>query len=421
MMRLLTCSALVALPLTLAISIRSTDVWDIATDIQGPERLNGVSYQEDVLVTFGDYQYVTFYSTTPAGYNNHHVNLGRRRIEPSVEPWEYLAFTDYVQRTMDGHNMISMGISGDGHVHLSFDHHDVPLNYRVSKTPIALEVPATWSESLFNEVVHELPGSQGPWTPLTYPRFELLGNGDLLMEFRIGPQWKPYGKYLEGYDNNAYINGLSYLDGRLYTSWTVRETPNADTNHDFYFAYSDDDGQTWFNSNGSTLPQPISTALDEPLVWEIPQNSRMVNQEGQLVDSAGRFHSLMRDNITGHHLYQHFMRDTDGTWSKSAINPSGLLGPDLYDPRGKLAADASGEYVIALLPVAATSETRIYVASAREKFRHWVLLTSIPNTSTEPLYDQVRLREYDVLSVFVRQAGSYPDRMLQVWDFKLEL
>ncbi|KAM0571189.1 hypothetical protein ACHAP9_003616 [Verticillium nonalfalfae] len=207
MMRLLTCSALVALPLTLAISIRSTDVWDIATDIQGPERLNGVSYQEDVLVTFGDYQYVTFYSTTPAGYNNHHVNLGRRRIEPSVEPWEYLAFTDYVQRT----------------------------------------------------------------------------------------------------------------------------------------------------------------------------------------------------------------------WSKSAINPSGLLGPDLYDPRGKLAADASGEYVIALLPVAATSETRIYVASTREKFRHWVLLTSIPNTSTEPLYDQVRLREYDVLSVFVRQAGSYPDRMLQVWDFKLEL
>lgn len=119
MMRPLTCSALAALPFTLAISIKSIDVWDIATDIQGPERLNGVSYQEDVLVTFGDYQYVTFYNTTPAGYNNHHVNLGRRRIEPSVEPWEYLAFTDYVQRTMDGHNMISMGISGDGHVHLS--------------------------------------------------------------------------------------------------------------------------------------------------------------------------------------------------------------------------------------------------------------------------------------------------------------
>ncbi|KAF3355058.1 UPF0317 protein [Verticillium dahliae VDG1] len=349
MMRPLTCSALAALPFTLAISIKSIDVWDIATDIQGPERLNGVSYQEDVLVTFGDYQYVTFYNTTPAGYNNHHVNLGRRRIEPSVEPWEYLAFTDYVQRTMDGHNMISMGISGDGH------------------------------------------------------------------------QWKPYGRYLEGDNNNAYINGLDYHEGRLFTSWTVRETPDANTNHGFYFAYSDDDGQTWLNSNGSALPRPISTALDEPLVWEIPQNSLMVNQEGQLVDSIGRFHSLMRDNITGHHLYQHYMRDTDGTWSKSAINPSGVQGPDLFDPRGKLASDASGEYLIALLPVAAKSEIRIYVATAREKFRYWVLLASISNTSTEPLYDQGRLREYDVLSVFVRQAGSYPDRKLQVWDFKLEL
>ncbi|RXG46323.1 hypothetical protein VDGE_20843 [Verticillium dahliae] len=300
MMRPLTCSALAALPFTLAISIKSIDVWDIATDIQGPERLNGVSYQEDVLVTFGDYQYVTFYNTT----------LRATTITMSI----------LAVRTMDGHNMISMGISGDGHVHLSFDHHDVPLNYRVSKTPIAFEVPATWSESLFNE---------------------LLSDGDLLLEFRIGQsgsgdsyihryssstqQWKPYGRYLEGDNNNAYINGLDYHEGRLFTSWTVRETPDANTNHGFYFAYSDDDGQTWLNSNGSALPQPISTALDEPLVWEIPQNSRMVNQEGQLVDSIGRFHSLMRDNITGHHLYQHYMRDTDGNDANSAFHD---VGPD---------------------------------------------------------------------------------------------
>ncbi|KAM0282048.1 hypothetical protein ACHAQH_003254 [Verticillium albo-atrum] len=427
--------ALAALPLTSAISVKSTESWDIGTDIQGAERLNGVSYQEDALVTFGNHQYVTFYNTTPAGYNNHHVNIGRRRIAPMVEAWEFLTFTDYVQQTMDGHNMISMGISGDGYIHLSFDHHDVPLNYRVSKTPIALDVPSTWSESLFNPAIHELPGSEGPWTPLTYPRFELLDSGDMLLEFRIGQsgsgdsyihryssttqQWQPYGKYLEGDDNNAYINGLDSLNGRLYTSWTVRETPNADTNHDFFFAYSDDDGQTWFNSNESALPQPISTTLDEPLVWEVPQNSRMVNQEGQLVDAQGRFHSLMRDNITGEFLYQHFLREVDGTWSKKAINPGGFPGPDLYDPRGKLAADASGEFLIALLPVAATSETRIYVARAKEAFQDWAVLAVIPNTSTEPLFDQHRLREHNVLSVFVRQAGSYPDRKLQVWDFTL--
>ena len=87
------------------------------------ESLQACMKQEDALITFGDNQYVTFYETTPAGYNNHYVKVGRRRVSPSVGDWEYLTLTDYVQKTMDGHNMISMGISGDGKIHLSFDHH----------------------------------------------------------------------------------------------------------------------------------------------------------------------------------------------------------------------------------------------------------------------------------------------------------
>lgn len=106
-----------------AVKIISTDHWDIGTDIEGSERLNGVSFQEDVLITFGNHQYVTFYSTTPAGYGNHYVNVGRRQVKPEVRAWEYLTLTDYVQKKLDGHNIISMGISGDGKIHLSFDHH----------------------------------------------------------------------------------------------------------------------------------------------------------------------------------------------------------------------------------------------------------------------------------------------------------
>lgn len=63
---------------------------------------------------------------------------------------------------------------------------DVPLNYRVSHEGIANYVPHHWDESLFGPVQHSLPGSEGPWDPLTYPRFESLQNGDMLMEFRIG-------------------------------------------------------------------------------------------------------------------------------------------------------------------------------------------------------------------------------------------
>ncbi|RBR07864.1 uncharacterized protein FIESC28_10482 [Fusarium coffeatum] len=423
---------------TSALTLKSTKHWTIGTDIQGSERLNGVSYQEDALITYGDYQYVTFYETAPAGYLNHFVRLGRRKIAPSVADWEYLTFEDYTQKTMDGHNMISMGISGDGKIHLSFDHHkDVPINYRVSKEGIAKEVPSKWSAELFGPVVHSLDGSEGPYSPLTYPRFEPLPNGDMLLEFRIGQsgsgdsyihryssstgKWTAQGMYIQGDDNNAYINGLDYLDGKLYTSWTVRETPDADTNHGVYFAYSNDDGKTWFNTNDTKLSKPISTSDESTLVWDIPQDSRMVNQEGQYIDTKGRFHVLMRDVLSGKHLYQHYLRDTSGKWTKNTINPAGLNGPDLYDPRGKFAGDASGEYLFGLLPDPVKQATGIYVATASKGFKDWTALAEIPNTSTEPLFDKTRLHEFGVLSVFVRQAGGFPDRKLQVWDFELDL
>jgi hypothetical protein len=105
------------------LTVKSAKHWTIGTDVQGSERLNGVSYQEDALITYGDYQYVTFYETAPAGYLNHFVKLGRRKVSPGVGDWEFLTLDDYTQKTMDGHNMISMGISGDGKIHLSFDHH----------------------------------------------------------------------------------------------------------------------------------------------------------------------------------------------------------------------------------------------------------------------------------------------------------
>ena len=112
---------------------------------------------------------------------------------------------------------------------------------------------------------------------------------------------------------------------------------------------------------------------------------------------------------------------TLGKWTKNAINPVGLNGPDLYDPRGKFAGDASGEYLFGLLPDPVKQATGIYVATASKDFRDWTALAEIPNTSTEPLFDKTRLHEFGILSVFVRQAGGFPDRKLQVWDFELDL
>ncbi|KAF2274227.1 uncharacterized protein EI97DRAFT_460352 [Westerdykella ornata] len=426
--------------LAACISVTSTRYWNITNDPQGSARLNGLAFQQHALATFNDHQYVAVYSTSPKGYGNHYVNLGRRRVSPTVGEWQYFAFTDYEQKTLDEHNTISMGISGDGKIHLSFDHHDVPLNYRASTTGIATTLPSSWTQSTFGgTIMHSLPGSTGPWTPLTYPRFERLPNGDMLMEFRIGKsgagdsymhryssstgQWSPVGKYLQGQDNNAYINGLTATPGpeghTVFVSWTVRETPDASTNHDFYFAYTDDDGRTWRASSGQPVAKPIVPTTPGVKVYSIPQNSEIMNQEAQCADDEGRFHALMRDRSAGGPArFYHYLRTpgSSGAFSKRAINV-GISTPPYLSYRGKIAA--WGDNVLAILPDAPKSTVTVWAATAGQDYRDWELLGTIANMAGEPGVDYERLERRGVLSLFVRQGGAFGERKVQVWDFVL--
>ncbi|KAF2646855.1 hypothetical protein P280DRAFT_387289 [Massarina eburnea CBS 473.64] len=423
----------VLLSFTNAISITATRSYNIGNDVEGSVHMNGLAFQQSALTTFGDYQYVAFYKTA-TGYGKHYVNLGRRRIAPSLGDWQYFAFTDYVQQTLDEHNTISMGISGDGKIHLSFDHHDVPLNYRVSTTGVAKTIPSDWSLSSFGGTVqHSLPGSTGPWTPLTYPRFERLANGDLLMEFRVGQSgagdsyihrysstsglWSATGKYLQGQDNNAYINGFTSASGKLYVSWTVRETPDAATNHDFYFAVSEDDGRTWKTTAGASAAKPITPSTAGIKVYTIAQNNEIMNQEAQTADEKGRFHALMRDKTSGTSRFYHYLRTSTGTFTKTAIDAPGLGTVPYLAYRGKLAA--KGDNLIAILPDKTKSTAVLYGATAAGNYQDWKLLYTITNTEGEPQVDEERLAQNGVLSLFVRQGGPFGTRQVQVWDFDI--
>lgn len=110
-------------PLATAVEVVREQAWNITTDPQGSVRLNGLAFQQNALTTFKHHQYVAFYTTANETYGEHYVGLGRRRVWPCEEEWEYLTLTDYLQTTLDEHNTISLGISGDGKIHLSFDHH----------------------------------------------------------------------------------------------------------------------------------------------------------------------------------------------------------------------------------------------------------------------------------------------------------
>ncbi|KAI5781509.1 hypothetical protein EDC01DRAFT_666030 [Geopyxis carbonaria] len=415
----------------LALTVTTTTTTTLGIDPEGSARLNGESFQQSAVTTHNTYQYAAFYNSSGT-YAQNHVALGRRALPAGA--WQVIVFKDYVQTTIDGHNTISVGIApADGTIHLSYDHHDVPLNYRVSQAGVATNPGSVvWSTALFGSTLHALPGAAaaGPWTPLTYPRFERIG-ADLLFEFRIGASgagdswlyrytagaWSSTGtKYLSGSNNNAYINGLDYLSERLHTSWTWRETPDVATNHDLGYAYSDDLGQTWRTSAGAAVSGAITPTTAGSLVFAIPQGSGILNQEAQTADAAGRFHVLNRETTSGTYLWYHYWRSATGAWTRTAISISGLDTPTATGLRGKLAPHSSGA-LIAILPSNVDTEVGLYVSTPEGGFGDWTKVWGGSGWAADPLWDKQRLAETGVLSLFLRQSGSYPARRVQVVDF----
>lgn len=86
--------------------------------------LNGNAFQQDAVTSLNGWQYAAFYShlSPDALLEPLYVHLARRKIP--ARTWQVLVFEDYPQTADDGHNTVQLGIcSGDGTIHLSYDHH----------------------------------------------------------------------------------------------------------------------------------------------------------------------------------------------------------------------------------------------------------------------------------------------------------
>lgn len=395
--------------------------------------LNGLSFQQDALLSHKGWQYATYYNAV------RHVCVARRKLPSGA--WQILELKDYTQTEDDSHNTISMGICAqDGTLHLSFDHHDNDLHYRRSVAGLASNPDSSaWDASRFGATTNQLIGAR--LTTITYPRFVSEPSGKLLLEFRIGSsgegdsylyeydgtagKWIQFGansRYLDGVGNNGYINGLDYgAQGRLHVTWCWRETPDVVSNHDLLYAYSDDDGRTWKNNAGTEVGRTgsayISPSSPGIAAWSLPQNSGIVNQEAQGVDPQGRIHAFIRTDSTlsggtRKPFHTHFWRDESGKWTRINTRiPSGSPTGD----RGKILFDRDGN-AFALLP-----GFRIASASAAQKWTDWKI-TYTGNSSQrtmEPLFDRARLAEEGVLSVFWQEITTTGKGTLRVQDFRL--
>lgn len=242
----------------------------------------------------------------------------------------------------DGHEKVSMGISPDGIIHLSFDHHLSTLRYRTSKLPIA-DNPEThpWSADLFGPVQDNLGGEQ--IISVTYPTFHTDGT-HFLLYLRLGGGAGSANSHLFTYEDgawivnsekesqiidrnwsggngtvNAYPFGLTIKDGRCHLTWCWRDTPDPSTCHDLCYAYSDDFGTTWKNNDGKLIGKrgKMFITADSPgvSVWPIPSGGRYVNGGTAIIDTKDRLHVLMQGEDG---KPAHFQRDPKTTqWSRA--------------------------------------------------------------------------------------------------------
>ena len=303
-----------------------------------------------------------------------------------------------------------------------------------------------WTSAVFGAVVHSITSSDS--TSLTYPQFRAVPNGRLQLNIRTGGSgagnqvlyeyaggdWTYLGEFINGQsERNAYLFGIEYQGSTLHTTWTWRESSSsASSNHDIMYAYSTDYGRTWKNNAGTQVAVTGSSYITEDspgiTVWTIPENSGLINQESQAVDSTGVVHVLASqlpggaDNQSDFNTARasavlvHYYRDTHGSWHQ--------IYSDFYEgtSRSQIGVDSSNNIYTVTPDYSAVAgpatedpaylKLRITAASAAASWTDW----TIRYTSTsgedfgDPLLDRAYLASSDILTVcYVEYGGSRID------------
>jgi hypothetical protein len=245
--------------------------------------INTVIFRHSSIVTSGDTQFIAYYD------GDAKVVVAKRKLGETA--WDKVT-TKLTGNIKDAHNTISIGVDGNGVLHLSWDHHGAKLNYVHGTSPLSLDL----TDRVHTDNVRE--------DGVTYPEFYSMPDGDLLMLYRVGASgrgdlvlkryavatgtWSTVQPVLisgQGKEN-AYWEMCVDAKGTIHLGWVWRRTPSVETNHDLCYAKSEDGGKTWTTSTGKPLELPISSANCET-VYKIPEKSDLINQTSIAADAQG--------------------------------------------------------------------------------------------------------------------------------------
>ncbi len=234
--------------------------------------VNVLSGVKQTLYTHQNTQYTGFYN------KDAYLVIAKRKLDS--QNWQ-LHTTEFTGNVNDAHNHISLVVDGEGYLHVSWDHHNNPLNYAKSKQPGSLKL-----------IRSNMLGQQEK--SVTYPQFYALSNGDILFQYRDGgsgrgtlvmnqydvkqQKWQRLHTALidgEG-QRSAYWDMTVDQNDVLHLAWIWRETPDVATNHDLMYAQSVDQGKTWQTISGQTYQLPIRLNNSD-VIKKIDQNHKLMN------------------------------------------------------------------------------------------------------------------------------------------------
>ena len=93
--------------------------------------INANILRQSSIVSDATHQYTAYYDASGT------VVLAKRALDS--DQWE-IRRTQYTGNIRDAHNVISLGLDGDGYLHMSWDHHRHQLRYVRSVAPGSLDL-----------------------------------------------------------------------------------------------------------------------------------------------------------------------------------------------------------------------------------------------------------------------------------------
>lgn len=404
-----------ALLLTSAVSFAAEPKLMRLGDAWAANSVNTAVFRGDPITTHGTTQYAAYYDAEGR------VVVAKRDV--GGDAWESVV-TPLKGNVRDAHNVISLGVDGDGFLHVSWDHHGHPLRYVRSTAPGVLT---------FTDL---MPMTGQGESSVTYPQFFGLADGRLVFMYRDGasgrgnlavnrydPRTKTWaqlhGNLVSGEGRrNAYPQVCVDAQGTLHVSWVWRESPDVATNHDLMYARSADGGATWTKSDGTRYDLPITAATAE-IAAVIPQRHELINQTSMCADHEGRPIVATYFRPEGERVPQyHVVRHDGQAWSTQiaskrttafSLSGGGTKRIPISRPQVLARAENGTTGVWVVYRDVDDRAGRVTLAACPDLAKpEWTTtdLTDFAVGYWEPSYDRARWQRDGVLNLYVQNSAQ---------------